>query len=133
MLHRKTNHLGAVAMCRKYVDGTCFYTANACWWNHGEIVQETIQCFMCGKSFESKTEMMSHRKKYHSDKLQQCNQFLRGSCPFQDKHCWYNHNVETEEHLHPQEKEDDIIEEENRTSSVFQEVLKNTKPPSQRM
>ena len=130
MVHRKTSHIGSVAMCRNFKDGSCNYTDDACWWNHEDKVNHkgNIQCFLCGKTFERKSEMMSHRKINHSDILQQCNQFLKGSCRFQNQYCWFKHSLESKEN----DKSDGVIEEEKEieTPSVFQKVVKNPKPPS---
>ena len=117
-------------MCRNFKDGSCNYTDDACWWNHEDKVNHkgNIQCFLCGKSFDRKSEMMSHRKINHSDILQQCTQFLQGSCRFQNQYCWFKHSLESKEN----DKPDVVIEEEKEieTPSVFQKVVKNPKPPS---
>ena len=134
MVHRKNNHLATVAYCRNLAEGNCSFTADSCWWNHAERenIKENVQCFICGKTFDCKSEMMGHRKKKHSSIVQQCTQFLKGSCRFQNKFCWYKHNIETENEK--SESPEDVFHEEegneNETSSVFQEAVNNPEPPS---
>ena len=35
---------------------------------------------------------MIHRKKYHIDRVNNCRDFSKGSCPFVDNVCWYKHD-----------------------------------------
>ena len=65
MKHRKTNHPATVAVCRKFTDGACNFTAESCWWNHfeKENINGRTQCFICDNTFESNSDMMGHRKK----------------------------------------------------------------------
>ena len=125
MLHRKSSHPATVAPCRKFSDGSCTFTADSCWWNHVDRESRTteIQCFICSKIFNSKPELMSHRKMNHSNMIPECTQFLKGICIFQNQFCWYNH------------KNSEILDQDSNerkgteSSSVFQEDLKNLKPP----
>ena len=82
MMHRKTNHIGSVATCRNFENEICSYTSDACWWNHEEKrnCSANIQCYICGKSFEKKSDLMSHMKKNHIDLVQQCNKFMNAEC-----------------------------------------------------
>ena len=99
MLHRKANHIGAVAPCRKYLNNECGYTDASCWWKHTEIESFTdnLQCFTCNKFFQTKQEMMNHKKNHHGDKVQTCSRYLQGICIFQSKFCWYDHRVSDKE------------------------------------
>ena len=81
----------------------------------------------CGKTFESKPEMMKHRKKMHSQVIMPCTQFQINKCRFQDERCWFKHEVEsdqTDDSPKPMEEENPM-----ETESVFQKVTKNQEPP----
>ena len=128
MLHRKSNHSNTIRICRNFEIGNCYYTAESCWWIHGESnIMNKVQCFICSETFDSKYDMMIHRKKSHSNHIKQCNKFLQGSCQFQESFCWYNH--EKQRKGRDMESETNL-EEEDDTSSVFQDAVKNPKPPS---
>ena len=96
-MHRKSNHPFTVAFCSKFAEGTCHFTADSCWWNHTEKenINKNVQCFICSKTFDSKSEMMCHRKKNHSNIVRQCNLFLERRCRFQNDYCWFKHDIET--------------------------------------
>ena len=66
---------------------------------------------------------MSHRKLNHSNIIPECTKFLKGICIFQNEFCWYNH-TNSEEFKQCSNERD-----ETESSSVFQEDLKNPKPP----
>ena len=138
MKHRKNEHMNAVAFCRKYASGTCPYTAISCWWSHSERKSSTdnCECFICGKTFSTTSELMAHRKKEHLNVVRSCPKFREGSCSFQDIFCWFKHATNTAEHEHSSE---DIEENEpaagnkettQEYDSVFQEAAKKSKPPS---
>ena len=66
MSHRKAQHISNVAPCKNEKVGKCSYSAEKCWWNHDlsqDLSNENIKCFICNEKFESKADMMSHRKK----------------------------------------------------------------------
>ena len=127
MIHRKTKHSSNVAPCRNFETGNCPFTAEACWWNHGRSSNPNdIQCFICGESFERKSEMMGHRKNSHSDMIRPCTEFTKGKCRFQENHCWFNHEKVNNSRNDESQKDHD----EEDTSSVFQEAVGNPKPPS---
>ena len=132
MTHRKANHIVSVAPCHKYIEGICAYTEDACWWKH-EIrnIQENIQCYICGKGFVNRPEIMRHRKNEHEDMVQQCNQFVKGTCIYQSQYCFYKHTNKTNDKTKGGTKEDmkEGRKEEKETSD-FQEDIENHKPPS---
>ena len=45
-------------------------------------VQHSIKCYYCEERFETKRELMEHRKKDHEEKAQFCNYFSEGKCDF---------------------------------------------------
>ena len=130
MTHRKSMHSNTVAFCRNKREDKCDYSDDMCWWRHdAESMSsaEEIKCFVCGKTFESKPEMMKHRKKMHSQVIMPCTQFQINKCRFQDERCWFKHEVEsdqTDDSPKPMEEENPM-----ETESVFQKVTKNQEPP----
>ena len=38
--HRKSNHEQIIPTCRHFVDGTCIYGNEKCWFKHGENKNE---------------------------------------------------------------------------------------------
>ena len=124
MNHRKSKHSDNIAYCRNFIDGNCPYSDEMCWWNHKNI-DESIKCFICGNIFESKTVLMSHRKKDHGNLVKQCIQFQQNSCRFRSESCWFSHNNITKEK--DSEQENNHNEEE--PEMVFRKVSENLFPP----
>ena len=136
MIHRKIKHKNFVARCKNYEERNCSYTSESCWWIHEtkNSMSEGIQCYVCSKTFNTKAEMMRHRKKYHPNIVKLCEKFLHNRCPFQEDFCWFFHNqLKTD----CKNKEKDIIEEmdtmENEKTSDFQLEMKKVKPPLNQM
>ena len=80
---------------------------------------------MCGESFQSLVEMMSHRKRTHSDTIRQCFQFTRNNCRYQSEFCWYKHQENKKDENDEKMKEDEL-------NSVFWTASTNSKPPLQK-
>ena len=130
MIHRKSKHSNTVAPCKNKLVGKCSFTDEMCWWKHGDISEkssESIMCYICNETFESKTKMMLHRKIDHRNLVRMCNNYLEKNCMFQSKSCWFLHDEEVFEHEEDIDKEDEGIK--NESDSVFQNLLKNKKPP----
>ena len=127
MIHRKLNHKNFVAKCRKFQDRICDFTSESCWWNHEDKMNspERIHCYVCMKTFDTKKEMMGHRKKYHVNLVKQCTNFLEGKCRFQNEFCWFIHMKTTTK---DDSKAEEAMETEN--DSDFQKEIEQTKPPS---
>ena len=75
--HKKVSNNGNLKLNTKAFR---LVTSVSCWWNHDENISDNIQCFICNQTFESKTDMMGHRKKKHSSIIQRCSKFERGKC-----------------------------------------------------
>ena len=74
--------------------------------------------------------MMGHRKKNHPSIIQRCSKFERGECRFQKDYCWFIHSFVTKDN-NPGESKDVTGEAEtDDASSVFQDAINKTKPPS---
>ena len=133
MKHRKTNHFEAVAPCRKFANSECGFTDVSCWWKHTDMETENMQCFTCGRMFNSKLELMCHKKNSHGDKVQPCMKYLKGICIFQSKYCWYAH--ETKDRDQCSDNFEDVSDKaesmEKEDPSVFRENINNLKPPAE--
>ena len=122
-----------MAPCRNNLVGKCTFTDEMCWWKHEEISEkrsESVICYICNETFETRTKMMLHRKIEHRNLVRICNNYVKNNCMFQNKSCWFLHEEESfefEEHL---EKEDEeISENKTESDSDFQKVFQNMKPP----
>ena len=116
MNHRKKEHSSSVAPCRNYINKTCSFSAELCWWNHAENKNDNIECFVCGITFEHKSSLMKHRKLKHASIVKSCVQYKEMKCRYDDISCWFKHK----------EEEQDVD-----TSSVFQNASKKKEPPIQ--
>ena len=154
MKHRKANHINTVANCRNNLVGKCSYSDEMCWWNHVEISEkqsDSVVCYICKETFETKAKMMFHRKLHHTSLVRICNNYLKNNCMFQSKSCWFLHDeVEFESHRESEqnfEKEEEYFEKEeehfekedgengddkDESASVFQRVFRKMKPPINR-
>ena len=57
----------------------------------GDCQDKLIDCRHCDKYFQTKRDLMVHRKKKHSNKVKICQHFLSGSCDLSDDKSWYKH------------------------------------------
>ena len=81
--------------CTFYKQGSCKFP-DSCWNRHviDSVTKTTpkntttMECYVCKNSFETKREMMIHRKENHPDKVRQCNN--PDNCDF--SRCWYLHS-----------------------------------------
>ena len=60
-----------------------------------ESSKDTIACYYCDEQFETKSNLMNHRKKFHIEKVNLCSNFTEGNCHFAEE-CWYNHSEHIE-------------------------------------
>ena len=116
-------------MCRNYKQGKCDYSEDMCWWNHSEKefeLHDKIQCFICNKIFDNRTDMMKHRKKEHVEMIKTCRQYQSNNCRYVSESCWFKHENDEELRRHHETKhEGDQME----TESVFRKVSENLEPP----
>ena len=126
MNHRKKEHSDTVAFCRNYREGKCNYADDMCWWNHEKKKEENIKCYFCNNIFESKSQLMAHRKKEHQQSVKPCNQFRENTCRFKDDTCWFKHVLENKD----SDEEDTSRNNTNTASgSVFQKASEKLEPP----
>ena len=130
MTHRKSKHVHTVAICRNKLEGKCDFSDELCWWSHDTSIMNTgeqVKCYVCGKRFEKKAEMMTHRKLKHAEIVMPCKKHQIKQCGFQDQTCWYKHETESNDDSVPKPMNE---EQKMETESVFQKVTQNLKPPS---
>ena len=128
MSHRKKEHIASVAICKSNLDGNCPFSFERCWWNHDKNHRnDNIQCFVCGESFNTRAEVMVHRKKRHPEIVKPCSNFEGKICRFNEKFCWFKH-ADTED-VESMEVDNKEKKSENESEQVFQEVLKKKDPP----
>ena len=53
-------------------------------------------CNFCGEQFESKRNMMEHKKKVHIEMVALCWNLSAGKCGFGDDFCWFSHRKSSE-------------------------------------
>ena len=134
MEHRKSQHPGAVKQCEKYQAGTCIFSAKKCWWHHNtntEVTSNEIHCFICGKTFQSRGEVMLHRKSMHVTVVKQCEKFQQQNCRWKSESCWFLHEMNDLKDFQEviEDKVQEVIEEKNDSPQVFRKDLMNPKPP----
>ena len=118
-----------MAPCRNYQARKCTFTSEMCWWKHTDN-QDSINCYICNDSFESKTKMMLHRKIKHASHVRICQSFSKNNCRFPDNLCWFSHTEEPmETDVNLEDEDEEISEEGEESNSVFQKIYRNPKPP----
>ena len=92
MNHRRENHPSSKT-CRYFLTNTCKFTDGQCWYKHenvratdtenatGNIENKliSINCFVCGKSFENRKQMMEHKNIEHPSNII-CRDYLQNKC-----------------------------------------------------
>ena len=53
---------------------------------------DKVACHYCDETFDTKDNVMKHRKKAHKEKVRQCIYFSVGNCNYDDDSCWFNHS-----------------------------------------
>ena len=100
MKHRKKTHKEKVKECIYFTAGKCHYGDELCWFIHSKTNKKQldedleIKCKHCDKTFKLRSEFMQHRKRYHSEFVPVCNNFLNGNCEYLT--CWFKHNEDEE-------------------------------------
>merc|ERR1712129_149936 len=57
-----------------------------------------ISCRNCDKSFQTKPELMKHRKTKHSHLIRACTLYLANRCHRSVDECWYKHAQQEQAH-----------------------------------
>jgi stress-induced morphogen len=126
MTHRKVNHPGTIALCKNYAAGGCPFSANGCWWRHNQQQKsgtDHVDCFICGETFKTRSEMMRHRKLNHTKAVRQCDLFNQNRCRFENNSCWFLHVESNVSDF--QDKDEEMCN----SQSDFQKSPQNLDPP----
>ena len=51
----------------------------------------TIICKICEEKFANVANLMKHKKMKHREKVENCQNYNNGGCPFEDIRCWFLH------------------------------------------
>ena len=93
MNHMRDNHPQGKEICKHFQSGRCKFPADECWANHlAAVPNNSFECHSCKEMFNTKNQMMRHRKSSH--KTKQCNEFMKGTCRHGGDMCWYMHNTQ---------------------------------------
>ena len=99
MNHRKEGH-PSKKKCRYFAKGECNFSAEECWYIHGDTSNvdtddiddlNTFECFICKNMFSSKYDLMEQKKKHHPSK-NLCLKFQKGTCERRAERCRYVHS-----------------------------------------
>ena len=118
MVHRKKEHYETVASCKK---GPNCEFKDRCWWKHKQMDSKEIECYFCEESFETKAQVMLHRKTKHTKTVKNCTKFEIGNCSKSEETCWFMHKTKDTG------KED--INDIKENNSVFWKRQNNLKNP----
>ena len=99
MIHRKLQHSDIIKVCNWYKNGTCVYTDDTCWYSHEYDRNVNQTCRFCEQTFESKNQLMVHRKSIHVNIVAKCRNFQLGDCNFSNEECWYKHDEPESQNL----------------------------------
>ena len=88
---------------------------------------EDFKCFSCHMSFDTKHNMMKHKKLKHIEEVMECSKFKEGNCGFSDKFCWNRHITKHKDPLMH-----DTNEVENEINQDFHSNPVNLAPPEKR-
>ena len=84
---------------------------------------DKIECFLCNKIFQSRREVMVHRKSVHASFVMRCENFEKQNCRFNNESCWFLHAMKTLDEIQ------EVIGEKIDDAQVFQEDQMSQKPP----
>lgn len=57
-----------------------------------EECDQHFTCCHCGRNFQTKADLMMHRKEEHEEKVKPCRHFLGGGCHLGEEDCWFSHS-----------------------------------------
>ena len=113
IFHIKYAHEENIKHCKHFLEGRCVF-GNHCRFSHEKNREiEKIKCMFCDESFDSKSQLMIHRKNVHPKRVKECKNSKNGSCQHGPVFCWYHHTkiveVEHDENDIKDNKETDVI------------------------
>ena len=84
--------------CIKFKSNNC--KALECRFRHIRLQENEEICYKCGKTFTSKTEIISHIKEKHSNEV--CHKFLSNQCDRSSEDCIFSHRATQNMSLNPE-------------------------------
>ena len=100
MHHIKIMHEEMAIPCKYFMQGTCMFSDDICWYSH-KVIQENnetqiieFKCKYCNTRFPSKKDLMNHRKNEHQTKVVPCKYNTINECKYGEL-CWYFHETNT--------------------------------------
>ena len=60
-----------------------------------EANEDIVTCWYYDDDFETKLDLMKHKKREHADRVNNCKKYAEGTCPFDEDSCWYRHTKTT--------------------------------------
>ena len=92
-LNQLNSHMDKIHSEGEYNCMKCSYQGNTAYTLTKHInITHKIYCHTCDKAYDSKWDLMVHRKKEHYDVIKICRYFLKGNCSFGDEKCVYRHD-----------------------------------------
>lgn len=119
MIHSKRAHPEKVKPCRNFLEGTCDFSDNDCWYKHDETERKSphsFTCSICKKVFKLRSDYMSHRKKKHIEIVPKCRS--AETCHFGISNCWYNHSE-----LNDSKEENMDISNEDNNKKILEKLF----------
>ena len=100
--HRKETHY-TFKPCKNL--NVCVFKEE-CIFNHDPILEGLHRCFQCGNDFQTKNEMMIHRKNTHEG-VKTCKNFVNNKCR-RDWECWWKHDNQSKQNLDFQQNPENL-------------------------
>ena len=109
MNHRKSDH-PSNRRCKFYLKQACIFDSDTCWYRHEEQLVNDLEhqdkteneCKDCEQKFQSKSDLMKHRKMEHQNRVSRCRDYLQGKCDLNDSLCWFIHEQQENKEAHEQ-------------------------------
>ena len=116
--HRRDAHGKSKVQCRYKADNTCKYSANdgeQCWYDHSEGISkqnsrektDETKCKTCEDMFDSKTQLLTHRKEEHPETVPECKSIRENTVCHSGDKCCFRHN-ELSSHMPSMHKNSEI-------------------------
>ena len=125
MNHRREEH-PSNRVCRYFKQGSCDFEDGECWCKHTTKTMqqkeqlEDYSCKECEHKFETKKDVMKHKKMVHGGFVSICKNFAQGKCDYDENSCWFKHT-------------EDGMDTESEDEQVFQNAQEKTPPDQNRM
>ena len=98
--------------------GNCQFGNEKCFYRHEENGNIKFKCNFCENVFNTKDELMKHRKQQHVETVSNCRDHQKGYCKWKENNYYYSHKY--------------MIGEESQNkikTQVFQKVQETAQPP----